>query len=311
MIYRPLGNTGITSSVIGLGTWNIGNQWGELDDATAYSTVQTAIECGVNLLDTAESYGMPQGLSEKRVGKALAGIRHKVSLVTKIGNWGKETTGLQVPLYNAEMIELCCHASLHRLRTDYIDVYLCHLGDLAPERTDTFLEGFELLKKQGLIRAYGISTDDPEVLRRFNKNGTCQVVEVEYSMLSRGPEDNGILDYARENNMGVLIRAPLAKGFLAGKYNRETVFKDSVRARWNADGPNRDNFFTRMDKLDKIMELVPREEMAETAIRFAASHPSSPVAIPGAKSAEQARFNAGVGDRVFTVEELAKFDAVK
>ncbi len=78
MLYRAFGKTGMDVSVIGLGTWNIGNQWGEIDDATAWATIRSAVDNGVNLFDTAESYGTPNGLSEERLGNALAGIRHRV-----------------------------------------------------------------------------------------------------------------------------------------------------------------------------------------------------------------------------------------
>ncbi|MCY4606202.1 MAG: aldo/keto reductase, partial [Gemmatimonadetes bacterium] len=115
MLYRAFGRTGWQVSAIGLGTWNIGNQWGPIDEATAWDTVRTAFDCGVNLFDAAESYGTPNGLSEERLGSALAGIRHQVFVVSKIGNWGART-GQGVPKTTVDMIRLCAHASLHRLR---------------------------------------------------------------------------------------------------------------------------------------------------------------------------------------------------
>jgi aryl-alcohol dehydrogenase-like predicted oxidoreductase len=204
------------------------------------------------------------------------------------------------------MFVLCCHASLHRLRTDYIDVYLCHINDLPGEETDRYLEGFEELKRRGLIRFYGISTDHLEVLKRFNKHGTCRAVELEYSLVNRKAEE-GLLDYAKENGMGVLIRGPLAKGVLSGKYSRESTFTDTVRTAWNEGGSGRENFNWRMDRLEKILAKLPREGLAERAIRFTASHPAAPVSIPGAKSPEQALANARAGDRLFSPEELAAF----
>jgi Predicted oxidoreductases (related to aryl-alcohol dehydrogenases) len=307
MIYRPFGNTGIISSAIGLGTWNIGNQWGEIDSATAYATIHSALDEGVTLIDTAESYGIPNGLSEERVGQALTGIRHKAILVTKIGNWNKGNGG--VPLINNDMFRLCCHASLYRLRTDYIDVYLCHLDQLEADKTDIWLDGLEHLKQRGLIRCYGISTNSLEVLKRFNKNNTCSAVEVEYSLVDRSAED-GLLDYAHEHGMGVLVRGPLAKGVLSGQYTRESVFDDNVRANWNNSEGGRRNYSWRMDRLDKILQTIPREGLAETAIRFTASHPAMPVAIPGAKSPEQAAANARVGDYLFSADELRRFKGI-
>jgi aryl-alcohol dehydrogenase-like predicted oxidoreductase len=305
MIYREFGNTGITASAVGLGTWNIGNHWGTIDESTAFSVIQSSLEAGINLFDTAETYGIPHGLSEERLGKALSGIRHRVSIVSKVGHWGNNTNQ-KVPLTTKDMFVLCCHASLYRLRTDYIDVYLCHINELPEEETDLYLEGFEELKRRGLIRFYGISTDNVEVLKRFNKNHTCQAVELEYSLIDRKAE-NGLLDYAKENRMGVLIRGPLAKGVLSGKYDRNSTFTDTVRKNWNQGGAGRENFNWRMDRLDRILAKIPREELAERAIRFTASHPAEPVSIPGAKSPEQALANARAGERIFSPAELAAY----
>ncbi|MBN62211.1 MAG: aldo/keto reductase, partial [Gemmatimonadetes bacterium] len=93
MLYRDFGKTGWQVGAVGLGTWNIGNQWGAVDDQTAWGTVRAAFGAGMNLFDTAESYGVPNGLSEERLGTALAGIRDRAYLVSKIGNWGKRTGG--------------------------------------------------------------------------------------------------------------------------------------------------------------------------------------------------------------------------
>ncbi|MDR0710318.1 MAG: aldo/keto reductase [Spirochaetaceae bacterium] len=308
MIYRQFGNTGISASAVGLGTWNIGNQWGEISENTAFAVIQTSLEAGINLFDTAEVYGIPHGLSEERLGKALSGKRHRVSIVSKTGHWGN-STNQKVPMTTKDMFVLCCHGSLYRLRTDYIDVYLCHINELPEEETDRYLEGFEELKHRGLIRFYGISTDNLEVLKRFNKHGTCQAVELEYSLVNRNAE-NGLLDYAKENGMGVLIRGPLAKGVLSGRYNRDSTFDDTVRKAWNQGGSGRENFNWRMDRLEKILTKVPREGLSETAIRFTASHPAAPVSIPGAKSPEQALANARAGDRLFNPSELAAFEGL-
>ena len=213
MLYRAFGKTGMDVSVIGLGTWNIGNQWGEIDDATAWATIRAAYDNGVNLFDTAESYGIPNGLSEERLGNALAGIRHRVFVVSKIGNWGKRTGG-GVPKNSVDMIRFCGHAQLHRLQTDWLDVVLCHEGDI--EDPSIYLEGFEALKDEGRIRFYGISTNSLDVLKRFNANDTCSVVQVDYSLLNRAPEA-AFLPYCQEHGIGVMVRGPLAKGLFSGQ----------------------------------------------------------------------------------------------
>jgi aryl-alcohol dehydrogenase-like predicted oxidoreductase len=286
-----------------MGTWNIGNQWGDVDDATAFATVRTALEHGVNLFDTAESYGIPNGLSEERLGMALAGIRHQVHVVSKVGHWGGRT-GQKVPITTVDMVRLCTHASLHRLRSDWMDVLLCHDGNI--EDPSIYLEGLEDLKKQGLIRAYGISTNNVEVLKRFNANNTCSVVETDYSLLNRNAEAE-LLPYCQENGIAVLIRGPFAKGLLSGRYSADTVFTDSVRSRWHKDEAKQQKFQSEAGVVEKLKStLRPGEEMITAALRFVLSHPVQPVAIPGAKSPEQMAMNAKAGDRVLSDEEKNK-----
>lgn len=307
MIYRKFGKTGWNVSAIGLGTWNIGNQWGEVDDVTAWATVRKAFDSGVNLFDVAESYGDPNGLSEERLGQALSGIRHRVYIVSKIGHWGKRT-GQGVPKTTVDMIRLCAHASLHRLRTDWLDVELCHENNI--EDPSVYLEAFEMLKQRGRVRAYGISTDSLEVLKRFNVNGTCSVVEVNYSMLNRTPEDE-FLPYCREHGIGVLVRGPLRRGLLSGKYTQASVFTDSVRQSWNEGGAQRAQFESEVARVEKLKaRFAPGNEMVTAALRYVISHPAHPVAIPGAKSPQQAAMNAAAGDEAFSAEALSELRAL-
>ena len=301
MLYRDFGKTGWQVSAIGMGTWNIGNQWGELDEGTAWQTVRTAYEQRINLYDTAESYGIPNGLSEERLGRALAGIRHHVFVVSKIGHWG-ERTGQGVPKTTVDMIRLCAHASLHRLRTDWHDVMLCHEGDI--EEPSVYLEAFETLKQRGRLRAYGISTNSLEVLQRFNVHGTCDVVEVDYSLLNRTPEKDLLL-YCQEHEIGVLVRGPLRRGLLGGRYTSESVFTDVVRSRWNVGQEGRGEFEREIAGVDRLKQaLQAGEEMVTAALRFVISHPALPVAIPGAKSPLQATMNARAGERALSVDEI-------
>lgn len=300
MLYREFGQTGWQVSAIGMGTWNISNQWGEVDEATALATVRSAFGNGVNLFDTAESYGIPAGLSEERLGRALTGIRHQVHVVTKIGRWGRRT-GQTVPMTTVDMVRLCVHASLYRLRTDWIDVMLCHEGKI--EDPSIYLEAFEALKGQGYLRAYGISTDKLKVLERFNANNTCSVVELDYSLLNRKAESQ-ILPYCQEHGIAVLVRSPLGKGLLSGKYSSDTVFTDSVRSEWYIDETRREKLERDTAKVEGLKTVLqPGEEMITAALRFVTSHPVQPVVIPGAKSPEQAAMNARAGDKLLSAEE--------
>ena len=303
MLTKSFGKLGWPVSAVGLGAWNIGNQWGDIDDATAWTTVRAAYDAGMTLFDVAESYGFPNGLSEMRVGQALSGLRHNVILVSKIGNWGRRTGGL-IPKTGVDSIRISGHAILGRLRTDWVDVILCHEGNVADPTV--YLEGFEALKDEGCLRAYGISTNDLGVLKRFNREGTCSVVQVDYSLLNRSAEE-ALLPYCQEHGIAVMVRGPLAKGLLSGRYAKGAVFTDSVRANWNAGGAQQAQFEARVKQVGRLAEVVaPGEEMVQAAIRYTFSHEAVSVAIPGAKSAAQAGANAAAGSRTLTAEEAAR-----
>jgi aryl-alcohol dehydrogenase-like predicted oxidoreductase len=253
MLYREFGKTGWKISSVAFGGWNISNQWGEMDDATAERIIRAGFDGGMNLFDVAESYGIPNGLSELRVGKALKDVRDKVYFVSKIGHWGKRT-GQGVPKTSVDMIRLCGHACAGRLRTEWVDMMLCHEGSI--QDPSVYIEGFEVLKKEGFIREYGISTDHLEVLKKFYEmsDGACSAVEVNYSLLNRKPEAE-FLTYCREKQLGVLIRGPIAMGVLSGRYNADTVFTD-VRSRWNKDGNMREEYEEFLEKLVKVQDAI-------------------------------------------------------
>jgi myo-inositol catabolism protein IolS len=295
MINRRFGKTGWDVSVVGLGTWNLGNQWGEMSDATASDILLASIDQGMNLLDTAESYGIPNGMSEMRIGKTItSAMRDNLIVVSKVGNWGSRTNG-RVPKTSADSIRVCGHACLGRMRTDRIDVLLCHEGNI--KDPTVYVEGFEELVAEGSVRTYGISTNSLDVLSNFYEisKGACAVVEVDYSLLNRNPEE-GFLDYCLEKDLGILVRGPLAKGVLSGKFSRETVFTDTVRNGWNAGESDRADFEQMLDRMDVIKDAVGDDsKLVETALRYVIGHKSNPVVIPGATSVAQVKGNAAAG----------------
>ena len=224
-----------------MGCWAIGGQWGAVSERQAIATVHAALDAGVNLFDTADSYGL--GRSEELLGKALADRRDAGYVATKVGNWARradDPPGLK-SIYS---IINCCHASLYRLGIDTIDLYQCHVG--TPERPEIFVEAFELLKQQGKIRHYAISTNDVAALEALNVNGQCAACQINYSILNRSAERD-ILPYCLANDIGVLLRGPIAQGLLADKFDDATRFDDSVRGKWNPDGDQRTSFLASLD----------------------------------------------------------------
>jgi aryl-alcohol dehydrogenase-like predicted oxidoreductase len=304
MLYRDFGKTGWKVSAVGLGTWNLGGQWGPMDEETALRIIHRAIDTGMNLIDTAEAYGTQHGLSEIRLGRALGGRRHLAYIVSKIGHYGARS-GQRVPKTTPDMIRLCGHAILGRLHTDWVDVVLCHEGDI--KDPTVYLLGFDELVREGHVRCYGISTNSLDVLKNFDSasGGKCAVVEVDYSLLNLAPEKD-ILPYCRERGIAVLVRGPLAMGLLSGRYDSSTRFTDEVRSAWHDNGPRQAKLEQQLAKVEKLKRLVkPGQEMATTAVRFSFSHPAMPVSIPGATKPEQVVANAAAGERELTESERA------
>lgn len=305
MIYKTLGKTGWKVSAIGFGAWGIGGQWGGVEYTTATGAVLAAYNAGVNFFDTADAYGDPPGLTEEMIGQALAPVRDRVFIATKAGNFARRQ-GHALSYTHPLHVELCCDASLRRLRTDYIDVYQCHIAE--PKEPEVFLEAFETLQKKGKIRAYGISTDHVASLERFNQGGTCSTNQLDYSLVNRGPEKE-LLPYCQKSNIGVIVRGPLAQGVLAGKFTAETQFTDSVRSAWNS-GAGREKFLRQLATVEKLKPLANASRtLSQIALAFIVAHPAVSTAIPGAKDAAQALANAKAGDLVLSESDWAAIAA--
>ena len=279
---RVFPKTGWEISEISLGCWGLGGQYGEVDRPTAIATVQAALDAGINLFDTADTYGVEPGTSEIFLGEALRNVRSEVYVASKVGNWArrqKHPFTYSHPLH----IVACCDASLFRLKTETIDLYQCHISGL--EEPDVFLEAFEQLRQAGKIRAYGISTHRLDVLERFNKAGGCTSCQLDYSLVNRDPEQD-ILPYCLENKIATLIRGPLAQGLLTGKYDENTRFEDEIRAKWN-ESPGREEYLEKLRKMRSFQDLTTGRSWTDAALMAILNPPAVTTVIPGAKSPAQ------------------------
>ncbi|WP_262918117.1 aldo/keto reductase [Pontibacter sp. E15-1] len=208
MRYKTLGKSGIEVSEVSFGCMSLGD-----DQALNTQLLQQALEKGITLFDTADLY--QQGQNEITVGNALKGMRQQVVLATKVGNQlrpdGSGWDWNPTKAYILQAVE----KSLQRLQTDYIDLYQLHGGTLE-DPVDETIEAFETLKQQGKIRAYGISSIRPNVIREYVKRSSIASVMMQYSLLDRRPEEScfGLL---QEHKIGVLARGSYAQGLLLGK----------------------------------------------------------------------------------------------
>jgi myo-inositol catabolism protein IolS len=306
MEYRTLGKSGIQISEIGFGAWAIGGDaWGPVDDKVSIQAMERALSLGVNFLDTADVYG--DGHSEQLVSQVLKGRRDQIILSTKGGLLGH--TRKPEPIYDSpEKVIQAFEDSLERLKTDYIDVYFCHIWWQHEKETEAFLTAYDRLKRDGKVRAVGVSTDDINYLKSFNREGAIDVLQVDYSILNRNPEKE-ILPYCEENGIGVVIRGPLKMGLLTGKFTRDQSFPDGdIRKNW----PQEDWFQEGLQKVDKLRFLEnDHRTLGQAALQFVLSNPTVSVAIPGGKTAAQVEQNVAASVRpLLSDEELSRISEI-
>jgi aryl-alcohol dehydrogenase-like predicted oxidoreductase len=306
---RILGKSGIAVTTIGLGLWAIGGDaWGATDDRESLATIDAALDAGVNFFDTADVYGA--GHSEELLGRAMSGRRDRFIVATKIG-WQNFDEANQSTAYDSvAKLVAGVESNLRRLQTDYVDVIQSHINFRDPTM-EIFIEGFQRLKAEGKVRAYGVSASDFEYLKAFNADGCCATLQVDYSILNRTPEAD-IFPYCQEENIGILVRGPLAMGILAGKFKPETRFAaGDWRARWQDDPEERQIYLDDLEKVERLRPLAQSRTLAQLALQFVLAHPAVTLAIPGAKTVAQFRDNLDtLSMPPLTSAELAEIDAV-
>jgi aryl-alcohol dehydrogenase-like predicted oxidoreductase len=318
---RTLGRSGVAVSALGLGCWAIGGPfgrngqssgWGDVDDDASMAAIRRGLELGVTFFDTADVYGT--GHSETILGRALGEDRDRVAIATKFGNTFEEGTGRALasdvsPAY----IRQACEASLRRLGTDRIDLYQCHVGNLERDVADEVAGTLEQLCADGLIRAYGWSTDDVERAGWWAGRERCASVQHHLNVLEDAPE---MLALCERDDVASINRGPLAMGLLSGKFDASSRLpSDDVRgsgAPWltafEPDGRPRQAF---LDGLAAIRELLTSDgrSLVQGALGWIWARSGRTVPIPGFKSVAQAEENAGaLAHRPLPAERLAEID---
>ncbi|MBA3683632.1 MAG: aldo/keto reductase [Planctomycetes bacterium] len=295
MHQRVLGRTGIAVSEIGVGAWQLGGPLildgkpdghPDIGEAAAIALIQRCgDELGIDLVDTAEQYGA--GESERRVGKALAGRRDRWAISTKFGALvGPGGERINDP--SAARVPVSLEGSLRRLRTDRVDIYLCHVGP-EPRELDGVAGALAELKRAGKVRAVGISTANPEHCRWFLDRGMLDIVQYPRSLLSAPDEPVSALVAA--SGAGGIVRGAFAGGRLCGKYfDRPPAFAaDDIRGNW-FQGAAADQF----RRCAVFRELVDaRRTMPQLALRWLLDQPATHSIILGAKRFEEYRDAVG------------------
>jgi myo-inositol catabolism protein IolS len=289
MHYRHLGRTGLKISVIGVGTWQFGGEWGkDFSQAEVDAILAAARDCGINFLDTAECYG--DHLSERFIGAALAGQRDRWIIATKFGHHFHEPFR-RTDLFGPADVVKQLDDSLRALRTDYIDLLQCHSAKDEQFRTKDLWEALLKEKVKGKVRHLGISISPNTNVYQTDRASLigAESIQVVYNRLQREPEEK-VFPSCRRQKLGVLARVPLASGFLSGKYKPGATFApNDVREAWMKK--DRDAKLTEVARI-AAAEVPAGVPMARWALAWCLRQPAVTAVIPGCKSPEQVRDNA-------------------
>ena len=294
MKYRRLGKTGLRVSVIGVGTWQLGGEWGKdfaQDEVDAM--LSRAAQLGINLIDTAECYGDHE--SERLIGRAIEGNRKDWVLATKFGHRFTERFERDF-IFEPSAVEEQLEASLKALRTDYVDLYQFHSGTDEMFQTPGLWARLARLVESGVVRHLGISISKKNaspMQAREASNVGAEAIQVVYNRIEREAEAE-ILPACLEQDLGVLARVPLASGFLSGKYTSEDQFPETdVRGVWHTEEQRREA----IAQVEQVRKEVPEgASMAQWALAWCLRHPAVSCVIPGCKNVEQVESNARAAD---------------
>lgn len=316
---RSLGQSGIQASIVGLGTWGMGGwMWGGTDEQAAISAIQASIDAGVTLIDTAPAYGL--GLSEELVGRAIQGRRDDVILATKCGlTWHTdegehffEEHGKAVYRnLRPDAIRYELEQSLKRLKTDRIDLYQTHWQDHTTPIDETMSTLLDL-KKEGKIRAIGVSNIALDELERYWRVGPVDVAQEKYSMLDRELEAE-LLPAFQSRGMALLSYSSMALGLLTGKIGPDRQFTGDDQRR-NDPRFSLENRQRVADLLDQFKPIASQYTLTlpQLVIAWTFHQPGVTHVLCGARNAEQALENAHAGtirlseDAVSTMNDLVQ-----
>jgi aryl-alcohol dehydrogenase-like predicted oxidoreductase len=299
MEYRILGSTGLRVSMVGIGTWQLGGEWGhDYAQSDADAIFDKGAELGINLIDTAECYG--DHLSERLIGDYLS--RHDRSrwiIATKFGHQFNSFLN-RTDNFSLSGVREQLEESLKSLRVETIDIYQFHSGVDALFQNQELWTMLAEQKRAGKIRYLGISIlgKGSELQAREARNVGAEVLQVIYNRLDRRPEQT-VFPHAEKDKLGILARVPLASGLLSGKYRPGAAFNSTdVRATFDAQKMEKD--LAEVEQLRQT-EVPPGIAMGQWALAWCLKNPLVTCVIPGCKDPHQVEANASAAKFLATV----------
>ncbi|WP_267124322.1 aldo/keto reductase, partial [Xanthomonas sacchari] len=307
---RTLGRNGPRVSALGLGCMGMSAFYGgRSDDAAAIAVIHAAIEHGVSLIDTADMYG--PHTNEVLVGKALAGRRDQVVLATKFGiKLDPNDPAARGIDGRPEYVQSACEASLRRLGVDHIDLYYQHRVDPNVPIEDT-VGAMARLVEQGKVRFLGLSEAAAATIRRAHAVHPITALQSEYSLWSRDPEHDGVLETVRELGIGFVPYSPLGRGFLTGAIRSPEDFEADDYRRHSPRFQG-ENFDRNLQLVERVRELAQAKGVTpgQLALAWVLAQGEDLVPIPGTKRLAYLEENLGALQVKLSAEELAQIEAI-
>jgi len=301
MNYRTLGKTGFYISEISLGTWQLGGKWGtEFDETLAAKTLDKAIGGGVNFIDTADVYKGTE--SETAVGKAIKQTDKRIYVATKCGRQIDPHTNEN---YTAEALRSYVEDSLRRLDVDTIDLIQLHCPPTEVYYRPEIFGEFEKLKDEGKILNLGVSIEKVEEGIKALEYDNVTSIQVIYNMFRQRPHEK-LFPMAKEKNVGIIVRVPLASGLLTGKFSKDSTFGEKDHRNFNRDGKLFDvgetfsgiPFEEGVEAVNKLERQLPDDiNLAHLALRWVLMRDEVSCVIPGASSVEHIESNLKASEK--------------
>jgi aryl-alcohol dehydrogenase-like predicted oxidoreductase len=299
---RILGRTGRTVSVVGLGTWQLGADWGEVTEGSARAVLDAAVESGVTFFDTADVYG--DGRSEQLIGRFCASRPElDITVATKMGRRAEQDPSH----FTLDNFRAWTDRSRRNLGVDRLDLVQLHCPPSPVFDDDRVYDALDTLVEEGVMAAYGVSVERiEEALTAIARPGTASVQIILNAFRLKPLEE--VLPAATAAGVGIIARVPLASGLLSGRYTATTAFRQDDHRSYNRDGSSFDvgetfsgvDYDTGVRAAQEFAELV-RDQVggsvtpAQAALAWVCQQPGVSTVIPGARNAEQARLNAVAG----------------
>jgi len=315
MNYRVLGKTGYKISEISLGTWQVGGPWGSnFNEKNAIEIINNAIDNGVNFIDTADVYS--DGLSERVVGKVVKSRSEKIYVATKCGRRLNPHTKEG---YNKENIRGFIEDSLRNTGLETLDLIQLHCPPSEVYHKNEVFETLSKLKEEGKILNYGVSVEKVSEALKAIQYPELATVQIIFNMFRQKPAEV-FFKAAKDKNIGVIVRVPLASGLLTGKFNTSTKFEAADHRHFNRNGEafDKGETFSGVDYnlgLNAVEELkklfLGRETLSSYALKWILTQDAVSCIIPGASSKEQAEKNIKASNIApLTLEELKKVEGI-